>query len=1027
MGDEKDRGPLFTFSGLVIILAALGVTFFTQSPFRGARPYVQDVRDPIARVDARLWQDPFMAVIGHVGVFNQVPSAHPSNRLCLAAACRRHRDVATGKPEHCRLEVQASEGTLAVQCAGTAGPDPFRLTTRMQQGKVTVLGVMVSGNRFAEDAEQRTRYRYAVLSGLRRLGFIPEDPEHIEYVEVATSAGGRTGVVSLSDIMPYEWLRHSDGKDSVLLLWINDDVFRENPLVKLDRLAEWSGLPRWEKRDLSFKIIGPAGSDTLRAMLQDARDAEAGAFSALDGAGIFSALATADDSQLLEGVGESQLPDGPAGGMVVSMFRKHRIALTRTIRTDRELAGMILQELQRRNFRFDRTDDRILLVSEWDTFYGRSLNQIYKRILIEQKVPEVESRVRRVSYLRGIDGNLPGEKAERKDNDADGGGDASARSTKLEEPLGKSQYDYLRRLSQETYRQSLAEEGTVKAIGVLGSDFYDKYLVLQAFHERFPQAVFFTTDLDARFLHPDVVKWTRNLVVASNFDLALRRDALRDIQGDVPPFRDNYQTSLFFATLWAFGEDGYANPVKDLLRQKVAGRIPELVRPQLFEIGRYSAVKLSPDYDDINPGRNRPAQRAHALKIALFIVVTVALLLFFTSLRCNRFIRHTFHRAKKHWFAALIMIVSLTGVAAGFFRFVLGNPHEEPFSLLEGVSTWPAEALRVTAAVVAICFIARAVRQLGENSGLIERKFGLGDLGSGSATHGNCRFAWENLKELVRDPRNYSFRWQSEMNLKNLWQEYVRRDSFAFRVLRLIPVVLSYAVLCFCIIFPFGMPVSPVRGNLSGIIDRLTIFVSVVSFMFLVFYVFDAIRNCRRFIDMALKIVLDWHEGLVDNISAKHKGEADPEKESWDLVQLIAMRTDGVGKLIFYPFIVWFLMFLSRVQLFDNWQTPFGLAIVITLGAALAWGSAFFLRQSAENARAATVRFLRERRAVATFQDQPDQERLRRIEFALQEITDLREGAFAPFSKHPLVQALFVPFGGVGGVYLLDFLSKMNI
>jgi len=236
-----------------------------------------------------------------------------------------------------------------------------------------------------------------------------------------------------------------------------------------------------------------------------------------------------------------------------------------------------------------------------------------------------------------------------------------------------------------------------------------------------------------------------------------------------------------------------------------------------------------------------------------------------------------------------------------------------------------------------------------------------------------------------------------------------------------------YIFLCFCIIKLFGAPVSPVRGDASSFIDRIALSVSVISFIFLVFYVFDVIRNCRSFIDMALKIVLDWHNGSGDNISAKYKGEADPEKESWELMQLITKRTDEVGKLIFYPFIVWFLMFLSRVQLFDNWQTPVGLAIVITMSAVYAWSSAFFLRQSAEGARAGTVRFLRERRAAAIFHDQPDEERVKRIEFTLKEISDLREGAFAPFTKHPLVQALFVPFGGVGGVYLFEFLTKMNI
>jgi hypothetical protein len=155
--------------------------------------------------------------------------------------------------------------------------------------------------------------------------------------------------------------------------------------------------------------------------------------------------------------------------------------------------------------------------------------------------------------------------------------------------------------------------------------------------------------------------------------------------------------------------------------------------------------------------------------------------------------------------------------------------------------------------------------------------------------------------------------------------------------------------------------------------------------------------------------------------------KAGPEIKEWVLIQLVAKRTDAVGKLIFYPFIVWFIMFISRINLFDNWPTPVGLAIVLTISVILAWSCAFLLRRSAEAARAGAVRRLKEDLASMYFHGRPDEERIRRIEFALKEVTEIRAGAFAPFMQHPVVQALFVPFGGVGGVYLIDFFSKLNI
>ena len=117
-----------------------------------------------------------------------------------------------------------------------------------------------------------------------------------------------------------------------------------------------------------------------------------------------------------------------------------------------------------------------------------------------------------------------------------------------------------------------AENG-VKAIGIVGSDVYDKLLILQALRSRFTDKIFFTTDLDARYLHADQKEWARNLVVASNFDLSLRPA----LQQSTLPFRDGYQTATYLAALMALE----ANPFDDW-----TGKMKDWLRPQLFEIGR---------------------------------------------------------------------------------------------------------------------------------------------------------------------------------------------------------------------------------------------------------------------------------------------------------------------------------------------------------------------------------------------------------------------------------------------------------
>src|SRR4029434_1974400 len=79
------------------------------------------------------------------------------------------------------------------------------------------------------------------------------------------------------------------------------------------------------------------------------------------------------------------------------------------------------------------------------------------------------------------------------------------------------------------------------AIAVVGNDYYDKLLVLQALRPVFPEAIFFTTDLYAAMLHPTDNRATRNVIVGSGFGLALHPL----LQGGTPPFRDSYQTAAY--------------------------------------------------------------------------------------------------------------------------------------------------------------------------------------------------------------------------------------------------------------------------------------------------------------------------------------------------------------------------------------------------------------------------------------------------------------------------------------------------
>ena len=72
-------------------------------------------------------------------------------------------------------------------------------------------------------------------------------------------------------------------------------------------------------------------------------------------------------------------------------------------------------------------------------------------------------------------------------------------------PEGRGQLDYVLRLAAALKEEEAKNGEEFRAIGVLGSDVYDKLLILQALRPTFPRAIFFTTDLNARLGLPRAV------------------------------------------------------------------------------------------------------------------------------------------------------------------------------------------------------------------------------------------------------------------------------------------------------------------------------------------------------------------------------------------------------------------------------------------------------------------------------------------------------------------------------------------
>jgi hypothetical protein len=766
---EKERsssGSGLTANGFIWLAAvAAGVILVRQVPWEDSRPLGVEPKpyryEAEQDIDARLWQDPLGAVArgrqeyrkGHESVRTDAPALDP--------------------PGHSACDLKGRIDTL-----------------RGDGRRPLIVGAMVSGGPYPDDAEVRRRARYAVLAGLSQMGFVPEDSGHLGYFTLGPPGSGRRK--DLPELVAYEWFsaatallsrsaRTSNAQppDSVLLLWLDEDIVGNAPVANVERIKEMligasQGVDPCTRSSVfhktpPFVVLGPGYSSSLQAMANEA--ARSPARSNSSRVSFYTYGATVEDSQLLPmpAAGSAEIP-----ASLSEFFRGRQLQVLRTIGTDDKLAEQLTEELGRRGVGPDRTTphrdckiregappQHVILIAERDSVYSRSLPVAMERYLSRDNCNSdgrgtFATQIHHYSYLRGLDGQLPGlrsgvdgESGQKDGSDKDEKTSASARSAAekgIERAEGQGQFDYLRRLSMRIREDVLRNggEGQIRAIGVLGSDVYDKLVVLQALRAQFPDAIFFTTDLDARLLHPRELAWTRNLIVASSFGLHLHPE----LQRDIPPFRDSYQTSLYLATLVALNNAGQGKTQVD----------PTIIqhwfeRPRLFEVGRRGPFDLSGQGDGADecegvdklaecgmihpkPANMVPTPPKGSLSIViplLFGLVLLPVLASGAAHRVGSAVMQWAHRREPEgdFDRVRVAILVAAGVALTIGlvwadvriddiwqrvgAFLTQGGDGEPISLLDGVSVWPSELIRLLALALSVIFVVWGWRALDRN------------------------------------------------------------------------------------------------------------------------------------------------------------------------------------------------------------------------------------------------------------------------------------------------------------------------
>ncbi|MCU1263645.1 MAG: conserved rane protein of unknown function [Bryobacterales bacterium] len=794
------------------------------------------------------------------------------------------------------------------------------------------------------------------------------------------------------------------------------------------------------------------------------------------------------------------------------------LALTRTIGTDDQLLCMIVEELRRRDIDLKNADNHVALVTESDTFYGRATAATFKAALAahrggraaisdksdwEQAMkPEErprdssyrEPQVRVFSYLRGLDGvtGMEGGAGDSRTRAAAAIAAAAAASGKElpadkpeaqpERPDGTRQFDYMRRITDELreWDRSLwySDQGGIRAIGVLGSDVYDKLLVLRALHDAFPHARFFTTDLDNRLLQERELDSTRNLLIASGYGLRLS-DGL---QGNIPPFRDGYQTAVYASCLAA-------------LHNKCPAVVPE---PRLYEVGRDGAYDISAGVRD--RAWDNPLEIKELARV-LFIAGCMLVAGLVLALPASRYLRRLASRSLSSdaagaapgekavteamerfdaggkretadvrftWLGFLMLLVLFLGLVRSSFD----NGNGKLWILAGGVSLWPTEVLRLIAAFLSVLFLIHAYYALYRGKVSAAARYGL------KFPRQRAAF-WKEVRDWIRPPYwrpgwrdrlfwKDMFTWEREQERNRvaaacaapaysatqraaghrvpaLWDRYTGYAALASRLGRIVPLTILFVVLGSAALHYYGPPLRPIRGTFSDRADQFIFTASLFMMALMTFFVADATRLCEIFCRGLAGDQTPWRRSIVkrfvgergmrksDYMHARARwrddqmwpdGQKWPDVQKWLDIQFIADHTQAIGQLIVYPFIVLAVMIVAHNPVFDRWEWPVPLILIFGVTCAYAVWCVIVLRRTAEGARRDAVEKLRQRLVQLSAETDPQAAaRAAQIKITIEEIEGIRRGAFTPLSQHPLVGAVLIPISGAGALVLIQLLA----
>lgn len=965
-GIDKDSRPLPVFPVIMVVtMAALGwMSLSDKGTQRVADPRnASSVASAEQTVVARLWEDPLQAIQA------QIATLEKKGTTFLRIFDENHNARAVS--EEVRKMAVGREG-------------------------VCLLVVPIPDTPFPNDLETRLRMRYSIQMALAEESYAPDDRDHLGYFKFsATPIFEHNGEPSASPYIPYEWfvsrsLAQERKKIAVLVLWLPETFLNGRDRTPLSLLAKLggdlcAGLDGKEGDQLAgLFMIGPRSSDTLKKMVAEhgkpgpAGKADEQALALLrNKLSIFSPQATTPD--WLIGLEPQREWKKAREDLAVKLQRVFEPVgkpsdwryFHNFIAPDDQLTDLLVVELGLRGFNFSPgTTDKILVLAEADTSYGRSLPVALQASINSHRESNIDagengapptgsgtsltikslngrdasdSPLRIYHYLRGLDQQKGQEGISKEPQRANAKTPEELLSAVLTREghmaLGESQLDYAERLAIDIKEGPDAK--SIKAIAVLGTDIYDKLILLRSLRPKFPGAIVFTTDLDARLWHPDHLSFTRNMVVASAYGINTDQVAPGRIgQSDnlssatIAPFRDVYQHAIFRACRAA------------LQKAVSPGPIASIPSPRLFEIGENGPITLSPG------GRGLAfstvlSRGMGVLKLwmmehrFLFISIFVLSVLSLIKIVLN------YKKYSIHFVNRGVLITVATGglgvVAAGYVARFLGSlPGGEPWAWNQGVSVWPTELLRLVICLGVITFLFWAQKSFTSSLKHLEKNYSFGDKAASTARP--LQGIFQPWPEKGAEPTS------SMIEATAVFASYLNGASVKKRAGRVLCVAGLYFALTLAVAWS-GLYTPHIRGGgYARTIDTVMFAASTFLFVVVLFYVLDAVYLLAQLLRGISGPATLWPPRLVERIEQRYRiGGCDVS--GYLDVKFAAETSRKIGRLLFFPFAFQLVFILERNRFFDNWTWPPPLIGIFVCNILISVGAWLILRGAARKIR----------------------------------------------------------------------------